>query len=42
VIATASTGRESNSSGAVKANDRTIVGFVHVLYCVSLCRLLLK
>lgn len=37
VIATASTGRESNSSRAAIANDRKIVGFVQVLYCLSLC-----
>jgi hypothetical protein len=35
VIATASTGRDSNSSRAEIVNDRTIVGFVQVLYFVS-------
>lgn len=37
VIASASTGRENDSSTAVIANDRTVVGFVQVLYSVSLC-----
>jgi hypothetical protein len=37
MIATTGTGRDSNSSRAAIANDRTIVGFVQVLCCVSLC-----
>jgi len=37
VIAAANTGRDSISNTAVTADDFTIVGFVQVLYCLSLC-----